>query len=108
MKKIFTLCLFVFAMFLGTESLMAQTVIEVNAQASEKTEALRKYIKFNTNQRDLIYDALKEYVQANADLKKTKAKEGTVAKIEKQLNDKMKAILTEEQFERYKTFSQEN
>ena len=48
MKKIITLGLFVFAMFLGTESIAAQSnTLEVNTKASEKTEALRKYIKFD-------------------------------------------------------------
>ena len=65
MKKVITLCLFVFAMFLGTESAIAQTnKKEVNAQAAEKTEALRKYVKFNSEQTDLVYEAVKEYTQA--------------------------------------------
>ncbi len=109
MKKVITLCLVVFAMFLGTESAIAQTnKIEVNAQAAEKTEALRKYIKFSNEQRDLVYDAVKEFTQATLDLKKVAVvKEGVVAKIEKLLETKMQGILTDEQFERYKTYSEE-
>jgi hypothetical protein len=109
MKKVITLCLVVFALFLGTESVIAQTnKIEVNAQAAEKTEALRKYIKFNNEQRDLVYEAVKEYTQATLDLKKISViEEGVVAKIEKLLDTKMQGILTDEQFDRYKTYSEE-
>ncbi|WP_439152191.1 hypothetical protein [Winogradskyella sp.] len=107
MKKIITLCLFAFVMILGTESVMGQSKIEVNAEASEKTEALRKYVKFDNDQRDLVYEALKEYVQANVNLKKvTENKTEVKAKIEKQFDDKIRSILTQEQYERYLTFEQ--
>jgi flagellar basal body-associated protein FliL len=107
MKKLITLCLIAFVMILGTESVIAQSKIEVNAKASEKTEALRKYIKFDNDQRDLVYEALKEYVQANVNLKKvTEDKNEVKAKIEKQLDDKIRSILTQEQYERYLTFEQ--
>ncbi len=108
MKKVITLCLFVFALFLGTESAMAQTnKKEVHAQAAEKTEALRKYVKFNDIQRDQVYQAVKEYTQATLDLKKVVVvEEGVVAKIENLLDTKMQGILTDEQFERYKTFTE--
>jgi len=111
MKKLLTLCLFVFAMFLGTESVVAQNnKLEVNAQASEKTEALRKYIKFDNEQRDKVYLALKEYTQATMDLKKAQVvKEGAEKKIKDLLDTKMQEILTDEQFERYISFlAQEN
>jgi len=111
MKKLLTLCLFVFAMFLGTESVVAQNnKLEVNAQASEKTEALRKYIKFDNEQRDKVYLAVKEYTQATMDLKKAQVvKEGAEKKIKDLLDTKMQEILTDEQFERYISFlEQEN
>ena len=111
MKKLLTLCLFVFAMFLGTESAVAQNnKLEVNAQASEKTEALRKYIKFDNEQRDKVYLAVKEYTQATMDLKKAQVvKEGAEKKIKDLLDTKMQEILTDEQFERYISFlEQEN
>ena len=56
MKKIITLCLFVFAMFLGTDSANAQSnKIEVNAKAAEKTEALHKFLKFDDEQKEKVY-----------------------------------------------------
>lgn len=106
MKKIITLSLFVFAMFLGTESATAQSnKIEVNTKAAEKTEALRKYIKFDSEQNDKVYLAVQEYTQATLDLKKVKVvKEETLQKINTLLNTKMKDILNDEQYERYLSF----
>ncbi|MFC0602948.1 hypothetical protein [Winogradskyella pulchriflava] len=110
MKKIFTLCAFAFAMFLGTQSAIAQNadLIEVNAQASEKTEALRKFIKFDNDQRDQVYLALQEYTRAKINLKKaTKMDQVALEKVESNLETKMQAILSEEQYERYKTFTEQ-
>jgi len=112
MKKVITLCLFVFALVLGTPSAVAQNTklvdkIEINSQAAEKTEALRKFIKFNDTQRDLVYEALREYTQANFSIKdQTVVEEGVVEKIETELETRMKSILNDEQFERYKVFSE--
>ena len=86
---------------------MAQSKIEINAEASEKTEALRKYVKFNDNQRDEIYNALRVYGEARASLKNNTSNPEVVAKIENQLDEQVKAALTDEQYERYKSFSQE-
>lgn len=109
MKKLITLCVFVFALFLGTESVSAQTnKLEVNTKASEKTEALRKYIKFDNDQRDQVYLAIQEYTQATMDLKKAKVvKKDAQKKINELLESKMQEILTDEQFERYKSFTEE-
>ena len=109
MKKLITLCVFVFALFLGTESVSAQTnKLEVNTKASEKTEALRKYIKFDNDQRDQVYLAIQEYTQATMDLKKAKVvKKDAQKKINELLESKMQEILTEEQYERYKSFTEE-
>ena len=113
MKKIITLCLFVFAMFLGNQSLAAQNSKleikkEINAEASKKTEALRKFVKFSNDQRDEIYTALKLYGQNRAQLESKPINEEDEAKIEKQLDDKVKAVLSEEQYERYKLYNAEN
>ncbi len=113
MKKIITLCLFVVAMFLGNQSVVAQnselaSKIEVNAIASEKTEALRKFIKLNDSQRDRVYLALREYTQTNASIEQQKkSSKDQFEKNEQRLESKMKGILTEEQFLRYQEFPQE-
>lgn len=112
MKKIITLCLFVFALFIGNQSVVAQNSklvdkIEINTQAAEKTETLRKFIKFNDTQRDQVYEALREYTQAYFSIKEQVAvEEGAVEKIETHLETSMKSILTDEQFARYKEFSE--
>jgi hypothetical protein len=86
MKKIITLCLFVFAMLIGNQSVVAQNnklpnKIEVNTIASEKTEALRKFIKFSDSQRDSVYQAMREYTQADLTIKNQNNKtEGEVKK----------------------------
>ncbi|WP_299125209.1 hypothetical protein [uncultured Winogradskyella sp.] len=113
MKKVITFCLFAFMMILGTESVTAQNSkledrIEINNVASKKTEALRKFVKFTNEQRDEIYTALKAYGQAKASIKGKPENEEEDAKIEKQLDDKVKAILSDEQYERYKTYSEED
>lgn len=114
MKKTIALCLFVLATFLGTQSVVAQETAlqntkEINAKASEKTEALRKFIKFDNTKRDQVYEAYKTYNQAKASLKRDKITDKkAVEKVEKQLNDQIKGILNEEQFERYKLFLEQN
>lgn len=105
MKKIITLCLFAFAMLIGTQSATAQSnLVKVNAEASEKTEALRKHIKFDTEQRDQVYIAIQEFTKVKMSAKKDEA---SIKKAENTLETKMKAILNEEQYERYKTFSEQ-
>lgn len=112
MKKVITLCLFAFVMILGTESVMAQSTtpnkIEINAEASSKTEALRKYVKFTDDQRDAMYLALKEYGEGKAGITTGIASEEAKTKIEKRLLDKVKTILSEEQFDLYLAFKEQN
>ena len=113
MKKVITLCLFAFIMILGTESVKAQNSklenrIEINTIASKKAEALRIYVKLSTDQRNEVYTALKVYGQAKASIKGKPENEEEDAKIEKQLDDKVKTILSNEQYERYKTYSEED
>jgi hypothetical protein len=113
MKKVITLCLFAFAMILGSQTLVAQnskldTMKEINAAASKKTESLRKYVKFSNDQRDQVYDALKLYGQSRANMEGKDITEEEDAKIEKQLDDKIKSILSTEQYESYKAYALEN
>ena len=106
MKKVITLCFFALALFIGTQAISAQTsIIEVNKRASEVTEELRKFIKFDDDQRDQVYAAYQEYMQATLDLKQVAVvEEGVREKINTLLNDKIKGILTDEQYARYKEF----
>jgi len=111
MKKVITLCLFAFIMILGTESVMAQSTpnkIEINAEASSKTEALRKHVKFTNDQRDQMYLALREYGQGKAGITNGISYQEAITKIEKRLDDKVKTILSEEQYASYIVFKEEN
>jgi len=108
MKKVITLCLFVFAMLLGTDSAIAQNKIEINTEASETTETLRKLLKFDNSQRDQIYDAYKEFGKAQASLKNTKTVTSeAVEKLKNRLTTKVESILNEQQFEGYKAYIKE-
>lgn len=105
MKKIITLCLFAFAMLIGTQSVTAQSnLVKVNAEASEKTEALRKAVKFDNDQRDKVYLAIQEYTKVKMSKDIDKA---SMEKAKNNLETKIKAILSDEQYERYKTFTEE-
>ena len=114
MKKVITLCLFAFAMLIGSQTLVAQSSKleiqkEINAEASTKTEALRKQLKFGDDQRDEIYNALKTYGQGKVALaaSATTNKEDEL-KLEKQLDDKVKSVLSDEQYAQYKLIVAEN
>ncbi|NNE31908.1 MAG: hypothetical protein HKN40_06015 [Winogradskyella sp.] len=108
MRKLITLCLFVFAMILGTESATAQNIIEINNQASVQTETLRKLLKFDSDQRDQVYNAYKEYGKARANLVNSKTVTNeAVTKLRMRLTDKIESILNEQQFEGYKAYIKE-
>ena len=104
MKKVITLCLFVFTLFIGTQSVIAQNKIEINAEASKTVESINTYVKLNDSQKEYAYKAFEEYFAAKANLKKTKhVNEKSYNKIKIRLESKLKTILTEEQFERFAT-----
>lgn len=113
MKKIITLCLFVFAMFIGNQTLTAQNTkledkLEINTKALEKTETLRRTIKFDNDQRDQVYEAFKLYIRTQISLSKN---ENTLPEeIEKnkaRLETTLKEVLTDEQYSKYKALSKE-
>ncbi len=107
MKKIFTLLAFAFFFAVGTQSVLSQNKIQINKAAAEKTEALYKAVKFSTDQRDLVYEALKDYGQLMAKYNAAGSNdEEKKKKILERLDVKMKDILTEEQYERYKSLNQ--
>ncbi|WP_299526334.1 hypothetical protein [Winogradskyella sp.] len=108
MKKIITLCLFVFALFLGTGFMSAQSELEINKEAARQTEALRKVIKLKDNQMDLVYEVYKAYGKAHASLVNSETvTDKAVEKLKKNFMDKMESVLNEEQFENYKAYIKE-
>ncbi|HNQ26848.1 MAG TPA: hypothetical protein PKL92_02905 [Aquaticitalea sp.] len=111
MKKIITLCLFAFAMFIGNQTVFAQaSIVEVNRMAAEKTKELRASLKFDQDTEDLVYQTYQEYAkkqiryaQAEADGKVTT--EEQKEKLENWLTEKFKGILTPEQFEKFLNYA---
>ncbi|MCT4628450.1 hypothetical protein [Winogradskyella sp.] len=112
MKKIITLALFVFAMFIGNQTLTAQSnkledKLEINGKALEKTETLGRSLKLYNNQKDEVYEAFKLYL--NTELSLSRNENTLPAEIEKnktRLENKMKEILTDEQFSKYKSLEE--
>lgn len=109
MKKLIIAVLFVAALF-STDTLIAQNKIEVNAAASEKTKALSTHIKFtDEDQKEEVYLAFKEFYATNANLKNAKSADPlTVKKVKDRLENKLKSILNEEQFETYTSLLKQN
>ncbi|MDN3493814.1 hypothetical protein [Winogradskyella bathintestinalis] len=113
MKKVITVCLFTFALFLSHQSVVAQNSKldakkEINAEASTKTEALRKYVKFDNNQRDEIYIAFRTYGQEMVSSNNKSISKEEVTKYKNRLDDKIKSILNDDQYARYKAYLSEN
>ncbi len=105
MRKIITFCAFALIMILGVQNITAQNqnLIEINTQAFEKTDELRKILKFDNIQRDKIFEVFKIYQRHITGLNNS---EETKKKIEKIFDEKMKEILNDEQYERYKNLNQ--
>jgi septum formation inhibitor MinC len=113
MKKVITLCVFVFAMFIGNQTLTAQNTkledkLEINAKASEKTETLERALKFDKNQKEQVYEAFKLFLNTELSLSRNEnTLPAEIEKNEKRLETTMKEILNDEQFSKYKTLSEE-
>ncbi|WMI69626.1 hypothetical protein [Mangrovimonas sp. YM274] len=106
MKKIITLCLFMGTLLFGAGNLAAQNTIEINKIASEKAESLRKVIKFDTDTLEEVYQAYKDYeTKYQAISSDLKANWEAKVKIDKELDQSMKNLLTEDQYFQYKNLS---
>ena len=106
MKKLITLCIFTIAMLLTTNISVAQNKIEINQTAFEKADELYKTIKFNTDVRDEVYEALKVYELKMYNFKKIEEEGNTVnpediKQVKAALTEKFKTLFTEEQFDLY-------
>jgi len=61
MKKVITLCLFAFAMLIGTQTTFAQDKVKINENASLKAKELRTQLKFDENAMEKVYLAYQTY-----------------------------------------------
>lgn len=114
MRKIITLCLFAFALFLGTQSAVAQnSKLEkntelnsiINAKAVQKTESLAKMIELEKEQLDDVYDVVRTYTYDSYMIHQTKNEDNreAIAAVEAQFESGMEEVLTPTQYKRYKT-----
>lgn len=106
MKKIVTFCFFALALCFTTQTMHAQSLLEINSKANEKANELRSKIKFDTNVLEEVYQAYKAYetkiqsIDKNTELN-SQANVESKAKTKEELNTKLKSVFTEEQFEVY-------
>ena len=110
MKKIITFCFFAFAMILGTQTVAAQSMVEINSIASKKTQELKKAVKFNNDTEDMVYKTYQAFEKKKANLEKITASGETVSaedkqKINNMLNEKFKSIFTPEQYKLYLAYA---
>lgn len=109
MKKLFTLCLFVFGLLLTTQTVNAQQQTfstKVNQKAYQKTVEYGRHLKADQNTQEAMYTAFQEYYDKTNTLNSTH-KVGTSnytelqTKINKRLLTSLKSALSEEQFGKY-------
>ncbi|WP_289046627.1 hypothetical protein [uncultured Olleya sp.] len=108
MKKIFTICLFVFGLFLATNTANAQQSFsaEVNTAAQTKTVEMSRLVKANKTTQESMYIAYQEFY-AKSETLNSLHKVGTsgYADLEKKINDRlasqMQEALNEEQYSKF-------
>lgn len=110
MKKIMTLCLFAFALFIGSQTAFSQSIVQVNEAASAKTKELHKAVKFDGNTEELVYKTFQNYEKKKIRIANAEADGKTIPaeqkqKLEDWLIQNLKEIFTPDQFERYLTYS---
>ncbi|MDG5489948.1 hypothetical protein [Psychroserpens sp. SPM9] len=102
MKKIFTLCFFAIAFLFSTQNTTAQNTLEINEAASVKTKELRKTLKFDKEKMDDVYRAYQEFGKAYKKISNSSGDhKERLDKINHLLDEKLRTILTAEQFDRY-------
>ncbi|MGB6269660.1 MAG: hypothetical protein WBF67_11705 [Olleya sp.] len=108
MKKLFTLCLFVFGFFLATNTANAQQKFstEVNNAAQTKAIEFGRYLKADQATQESIFTAYQEFYAKSETLNST-FKKGTSdysdleVKLNQRLLSQMNEALTDEQYAKY-------
>lgn len=102
MKKIITLCVFAFALLIGSQNVYAQNTLEINAEANSKTKELRKVIKFDQEKMQAVYEALQEYGIAFKRISNNlSANDERLKKINGHLDNRLKDVFTDEEYQKY-------
>jgi ABC-type dipeptide/oligopeptide/nickel transport system permease component len=108
MKQFLKVCLVAAIFFIGSQNTEAQNnILEINQAASEKTQSLRKQIKFDKVKQNDVFDAYLKYEKAIAKGSKTMSIEEK-QKITESLILTMKSILSEEEYARYRDIEKFN
>ncbi len=102
MKKQLTLIAFTFALFLGSQNMIAQNKIDIDRAANAKTKELRKTIKIDDSKLESIFQAYKTYEKTYQNIDDNlQANAEQLNKINTILDAELKEILNEDQFVRY-------
>lgn len=102
MKRIITLCFFVFAIAFSTQQAFAQDKV-YEQKAFQKTEELRRSVKFSGDQQKEVAKVLTKYYKyMSRTAENSEIAEQRKTKITKYVDERLKEILTEEQFEAFK------
>lgn len=107
MKKLFTLCIFVFALFLGTETVSAQDATKMpEVIAKEKTYKLSQEFGLSGEQQRLVWRAFLAREQAKLEVAEGSYSEAEIKNIYKKVDDSfhtsMQKYLGDEQYEKFK------
>ncbi|MGB3607928.1 MAG: hypothetical protein WA775_07720 [Psychroserpens sp.] len=109
MKKLVILFLFTMALLLGSQSVTAQNTLEINKQANINTKALRKVVKFDSDKMQEVYEAYQSHGIAMKNLKKTAPDDQErLKKINEILDEKIKSVLSDEEYSRYLDYSDDH
>jgi hypothetical protein len=102
MKKLITLSLFAIALLFSTQKMTAQNTLEINAQANTKTKELRKVVKFEEAKMQTVYKAYQDYGIAYKKISNNlSANTERFEKINTVLDERLKEILTDEEYVSY-------
>ena len=112
MKKLFTLCLFTMALFLGTQSISAQESIRsVEEIAKEKTLKLSQEFGLNGEQQKFVWRAFLGKEKAKREIAKGTFSPEEVkninAKVDNNFDNLMQEALNEQQYTKFKHIMKE-
>lgn len=112
MKKLFTLCLFTMALFLGTQNISAQDYTKSpEAIAKEKTYKLSQEFGLDGNQQRLIWRAFLEREKAKQDIAKGTFSDEEVkniqVKVDNSFHTSMEKHLNAQQYAKFKIIMKE-
>lgn len=110
MKKVITLCLFAFAMLIGTQTIFAQNNVKVDEKATLKAKELRSQLKFDDATMEKVFLAYKAYetkmisIEEYVDQGTPEFKKATY-ETTKNLQQNIKNALGNDRFQRYLTLT---